>query len=251
MAIIRFNLDDIKPLVEHALASKKHRLTFGMMFDPKYHHDDVVLPEGAMPRDAHIDPTKVKPFLLLAKDDGVYLVSSGLPLLPGKDTASQCAYAHGMGPGSHATESSSLGNSDFTEAIDIGPIAKAIALGAKRMHIHWQEDNFEIVFDPPKPSFSRAERVAAEEASGGATDKPKWASPGMAYKGAIFGFDTNVVFQKVGRGLIVHERDLLDWQPGKGQAVTITYPPMNEARATVVDGIAAAPARKRAIGPDQ
>lgn len=52
----------------------------------------------------------------------------------------------------------------------------------------------------------------------------QWAEPGKVHKGNIVGFDTNVVFQIVGRKLVMHDKSLLPHIPGKATKVAIAYP---------------------------
>lgn len=230
MAKLVFDIDALKPIAAHARESKAHRATFGMFFDP------TLWKEGAAPNAEgwvepdQIDNSKIPAHLQLVKDRGVYLMSSGLPrLLDASDGAGKralVAYAQGLGPNDPWDAWQRVSGDDFVEQIDLAFVEKAIALGARHLNVHLSADKVALDFDHAVarelPSYNSSELKRIHELSG-STARPKWAEPGKAYSGAIFGYDTNVVMQKVGRGLVIHDKALLEEIPQKGSKVLITY----------------------------
>ncbi|MEV0269825.1 hypothetical protein AB0H43_13690 [Hamadaea sp. NPDC050747] len=98
MITLKFALTDVLTLAEHAAAAPEHAATL----DP----------------DLAAQPSR--PRLMWFKDDGTYLMSSGIPGLltdPGDPESNVVVYAHGYGPGSrqdlgHIEE---IGGNDFIE----------------------------------------------------------------------------------------------------------------------------------------
>ncbi len=88
---LRFNVADLKPLVEHALAAKE--------WSKQWTEDD---------------SAKAEPALILVKDEGAYLMSNGLPILPRTpgdlSKGSLVIYALGYSP-----EDGHIGGDDWAE----------------------------------------------------------------------------------------------------------------------------------------
>ncbi|MFF2618528.1 DUF3085 domain-containing protein [Kitasatospora sp. NPDC058046] len=88
--LLRFPLADILPLAEHAAAAPDHRAS---------PYSDA---SGAC--------------LIWAKDNGTYIMSNGLPHLPGKDTHHHVVHADGWGPGTEdGLCDTPVGGDDFAE----------------------------------------------------------------------------------------------------------------------------------------
>ncbi|MEV7931293.1 DUF3085 domain-containing protein [Kitasatospora sp. NPDC088779] len=88
--LLRFPLADILPLAEHAAAAPDHRTS---------PYSDA---SGAC--------------LIWVKDDGTYIMSNGLPHLPGKNIHHHVVHADGWGPGTEDELSDTpVGGHDFAE----------------------------------------------------------------------------------------------------------------------------------------
>lgn len=247
MAKLVFDIEALKPIVAHAHASATHSATYNMLADPAYWKEGATPHEGGWVKSEDIDPSKVPAHLQLAKDHGVYLLSSGTPRLMDpadpKGERSLVAYAKGMGPDDGWDAWQTLGGDDFVESIDLAFVKKAIDLGAKRLKITLTATKLSLDFEherdtPPQPIRQRP-RVSAYEAQtakalAGTGKSARWALAGQTFTGAIYGFDTHVMFQKSGRSLIVHEKALLPMPyPQKGDTVRIVYPAAVDGVATV------------------
>lgn len=91
--LFRFTMSDLRPLIRHARESPEHRLAYGES-GPGGHS------------------------LWLVRDQGVYLMSNGSPILPRGDEGSdsfdsRVVYASGYGPGSH------VAGDDFVETLPL------------------------------------------------------------------------------------------------------------------------------------
>jgi hypothetical protein len=236
---LRFDLEALRPIVEHALTSKEHEPTLDMRADPTYWKT------GAAP-DAYgcaalkdMELGKVPGHLKLAKDRGVYMLSSGLPKqeYPEGKTKVRVAYARGMGVADGYDAWSRVGGDDFVERIDLDFVARAIAKGDKQLTIELTAHSLRIAFERDlereRPPINIRE-IQAVERLVGASAKRDWAKPGQTYDGPIVGYDTHVTLQKVGRRVVLHEKALLpDPRPERGDKVRIGYPADDNAVATV------------------
>ena len=230
MAKLVFDLDALKDIVKHTRACKEHSATFAMVRDPLCWKEGAVPDANGWVKPGQIDSAKVPAHLQLVKDHGVYLMSSGIPrLLDPADatgTRSLVVYAQGMGPDDSWHAWQSVGGDDFAEQIDLDFVEKALASGAKHLNVHLTADklslDFDRVIERPRPQYNSAE-LARIHALSWSTARPKWAEAGKKYEGVIYGYDTYIVMQKVGRGLVVHEKSLLSEIPQKGSRVQIAY----------------------------
>ena len=114
LSTLRFDIEVVKKLHEHAKACERHRLSFAGQ-DRLYGEDGNDEPQE--------DKEKAAPAVLhLAKDDGIYLMSSGLPGLKGDDGKSMVCYAKGFDPrindNYYNDARHAVGGDDFVEDID-------------------------------------------------------------------------------------------------------------------------------------
>jgi hypothetical protein len=159
MALLIFKAQDLKPIVEHALASPAHTPTYAMQLDPAYWREGAKVAPGGWPGPEDLDLSKVKPHLQLVKDEGVYLMSSGSPRLIDPSVQggmrSLVAYAEGMGPEDGWESWQAVGGDDFVEHVDVGFIKKALDLGADAIRITLTESSLAIDFEYPKGAPSK------------------------------------------------------------------------------------------------
>ncbi|MFD9067553.1 hypothetical protein ACFVZ3_39235 [Kitasatospora purpeofusca] len=132
--LLRFPLADILPLAEHAAAAPKHRTS-------PY--------SGA-----------TGACLVWVKNDGTYIMSNGLPHLPGKDTHHHVVHADGWGPGTeNDLGETPVGGHDFAEHLPLNDplssdpadtmleqIRAAVADGLCWLELEVSEDSVVIVY---------------------------------------------------------------------------------------------------------
>lgn len=120
-----FDVEQMRPLVEHSRKSEKHRGTYGQ-------------PEAV-------------PGLLFVHDQGVYLMSNGDPglLLPGEAIRHQVVYALEMSPDDSdcwENAEAAVGGDDFVEVIELSIILPSIEAGMKQFVIRADEENLHMFF---------------------------------------------------------------------------------------------------------
>ncbi len=100
--ILRFNVGEVRKLYNHSMAAKEHFASARDAFEDKYHKGGkVVMQDGVEWPDAkNIDTTLIPAAICLVGDQGVYLMSNGLPpmLVEGSETKRVVAYAKGVDP---------------------------------------------------------------------------------------------------------------------------------------------------------
>jgi len=79
-----FAVQDVLPLVDHALSAESHQPTYDQLGDPRFRLDGDDLLSDDHPnidkfKEDQIDATLLPPALILVKDRGLYLLSSGRP----------------------------------------------------------------------------------------------------------------------------------------------------------------------------
>lgn len=241
MPTFKFDMADLRPLIEHALAASEHTPTFGMLDDPSILKQGVSLKKGAFARHDEIDFSKIPPHLQLVKDDGAYLMSSGRPLLPGDGTLNKIVYAKGFRP-----EDGHIGGDDYVESLDIEHFKQALDRGEKSATVRVSETNLSLSFAGaprpkqerarPRPAYSKSALLAAVLSSGADAKKSMWANPNGSYEGEVVFYDSAVMFQKVDDKIVAHELALLpDPRPEPRSIATIAYPAQRDAKATIVD----------------
>jgi len=148
MARLTFKIEELKPLVAHALTSATHSPTFNMLLNPAFLKKGAKLGTKGWAEPEDLDPAKIPAHLVLVKDAGVYLLSSGLPrLMDPKDPkgqSSMAAYAKGMRPEDGWDAWQILGGDDFAEQIDLAFVKKAIDGGARHLVIDISETQISL-----------------------------------------------------------------------------------------------------------
>lgn len=128
--MLKFNLLEVKPILEHATQATSHKKTYGQ--------------EGV-----------AKAGLWLVKDEGVYLMSNGDPAqqspvagLPNATPLRVC-YAIGHNPRFNNTWESDrdeCGGDDFVQFIDADIVQRGIAAGFRYLKIKMDTRTFAISF---------------------------------------------------------------------------------------------------------
>lgn len=132
MANLRFNVDELRPLIAHSEAATKHRMAYGQH--------------------------KQEPGLMLVKDSGIYLMSTGLPGLLRADSTPEnthnvVVYALGFKPDdedSYDKCRDAVGGDDFSEVLPLAWFTKAREVGATSVTIRFGKRQIGIAYALPK-----------------------------------------------------------------------------------------------------
>ena len=117
MAILKFNLDDVRNLVKATLGrGTGYRLNGNQTFDPAFAKPGVVLGAYGLNSD-QIDTSKIPPALWLVHDDGVYLLSNSIG-------CELVVYAEGLGVDEYEEARSAVGGDDFCDALPLDDVLK-------------------------------------------------------------------------------------------------------------------------------
>jgi hypothetical protein len=145
MATLLFDIQALRPIIDHASVATRHAPTFSMMLDPQYLKPGRQMnAHGYIDKD-DIDDTKVEAHLQLVKDRGCYLMSSGVPrLLDPTDASgqrSQVVYADGMRPEDGPWATDELGGDDFVEVVNLAFARKIASDGASHLVVEITESS--------------------------------------------------------------------------------------------------------------
>lgn len=102
--VFRFNASKVLELIEHSESAPSQHVIWDDLFTPALWRDDATCNEHGYVDEDGVDPNKIAPRLLWVKDDGVYLMSAGLPLLeldPAHPDGNYAVYAKDFGPDVH------------------------------------------------------------------------------------------------------------------------------------------------------
>lgn len=113
MGTLEFDGDDVREIFEHSRDSKQHRGVYG---------------------------SKPEPALILVHDEGVYLMSAGLPALPRPEQkGNKVVYAKGCHPQLdedwYAEAQDLVGGDDFAEALPLSMFESIFALDLQGINI--------------------------------------------------------------------------------------------------------------------
>lgn len=114
MTRLSFNMDAVMKHVAHAEQAEEHRQTYG--------YDNT------------------GPALALVKDEGIYLMSNGLPMLNGGGP-DNVVYAAGYGPDNYDGCRAAVGGDDFAERISIDDVRQIHDYGADTLVIELTENS--------------------------------------------------------------------------------------------------------------
>lgn len=97
---LTFDKNEVAKRVAHAKAAKTHSPSCEDLFNAAYHRGGVVREKNGWPDSSNIDKALIPAALHLVKDQGVYLLSNGLPILPKSDgkPGSEVVYAREASP---------------------------------------------------------------------------------------------------------------------------------------------------------
>jgi hypothetical protein len=121
MARLTFDADELRPIIAHALSQTRHSPTFGQLMDATYLKDGKTLRDDGFASPEDVDYGKIPAALHFVKDQGIYLMSSGVERdLVGPNRA-RVAYAQGAHPEKdgdwYEFARAAVGGDDFVEAL--------------------------------------------------------------------------------------------------------------------------------------
>lgn len=133
MAILTFEAEEVRKILEHSRTAPNHRAAFGQK--------------------------NPEPGLLLVGDEGVYLMSNGIPRLmadgtvgdPKQEGRSFCVHAEGMNPETDDPEMvwdrkcATFGGSDGSDYIPAEDVAQGLSDSSDKFQIQISENQFGII----------------------------------------------------------------------------------------------------------
>ncbi|MCA2999648.1 MAG: DUF3085 domain-containing protein [Rhodocyclaceae bacterium] len=134
MATLKFSTAEVRKLVDHAKAAKEHSANFEHLLDKQFAKEGAVPNAHGLYRSEDMDLTKIPAALDFVKDAGIYVMSNGLPSLPGTSTRNYVVYAETYGADADYDHiRRAAGGDDFAEALPLHlfeePLAQAEKLG--------------------------------------------------------------------------------------------------------------------------
>jgi len=130
--ILNFKLAAVAELIAHAASCTQHSPIFADLADPTV--------KDGFKKPGDVDPKTVPARLLLVKDTGVYLMSSGTPGIPHKagGEGQHVVYAEGLGPDAdYDTIRDAVGGDDFVEGLPLPTVMEAVGLLPHLSHDEW------------------------------------------------------------------------------------------------------------------
>lgn len=158
MKTLTFDIDKLAQLAHHAVDAPSHTFGYDLLFDPEYHKGGTIVEKDGWPDKANIDHAKVRPALLLVKDQGVYFMSNGVPELPRNADDAHVVYANEVNPRQmpfdqwYENGRSIMGGDDSVLTLFDWPeaVLKAQAEGAKQIRVKVTSNSMEL-----EPVFER------------------------------------------------------------------------------------------------
>lgn len=124
---VEFNKENVRKLVDHALAHPLMSPTFTHLSEKKYWKKDTVPGEHGWAKAEDVDASKIEPYLMLVKDSGIYLMSGSATPLPGTETLNHVVYAEGLDENADWDEVRRIaGGDDFGEPLPLSWFVQAI-----------------------------------------------------------------------------------------------------------------------------
>ncbi len=246
MPTLIFDAEQVRELYEHAKAASSHSATFEHLLDPAFLKAGESMPANGVMRPDQADNAKIPAHLILVKDQGVYLMSSGNPPLAGKRDAKSpngtpyrpmhhVVFADGLGADADYEDLSAVSGDDFAEAIPLDLFGPAMESGAKTLSLRLTETQIRISFSGiPKPEIERPKVdpswLAYIEKQIPPVRKTLWAEERGTYRGAIVGVDEHAVAQYVETPglLVLHEKADMGRAVRLGEILRIRYPKRNQ-----------------------
>ena len=160
--LLFFDMDEVRALYEHSKASDTHMMTYGQDREAVTERQDGLV--RLVTDTAHADSADQAealygaPHLWLAKDDGVYLMSPGVPALMDAENPERrrVAYARGYRPnpdlrfdGAVWDRAHELSGDDFTELVELGWVEIALEEGLDEFVLSFDHDQVALMMPAP------------------------------------------------------------------------------------------------------
>lgn len=143
-----FKVKDVVRLLEHSEQAPLQRVLMEDLVNPEVWKDGLEsAPAEDLAKDEDVDLSKLPKRLIFVKDDGAYLMSGGLPALPGKGHPNHVLYAVGYGPDDdHDRLRDDFGGDDFAEGIETADVRVILSKSPKatRFVISVESDCFSL-----------------------------------------------------------------------------------------------------------
>lgn len=166
MHTITFDIAKLARLAQHAVDAPEHTFGYDVLFEAEYHKGGKNVEKGGWPDKDNIDKSKLKPALILVKDQGIYFMSNGVPELPRTEDESHVVYANECNPRTMKFEQwydagrTIMGGDDTVITLFDWPVVvlKAQADGATAIKVRVSPTSLQIAAWSPKPRSAPRER---------------------------------------------------------------------------------------------
>jgi hypothetical protein len=123
MAKLVFHAESLRPIIKWTLEHAPHSPTYAQQLDRTFWREGVNIKAGEWPRPEQLALEKIPPALHMAKDDGIYLLSSSAARDIAEGQTSRVVYANGYNPTTDEDVwekcREAVGGDDFVEALPI------------------------------------------------------------------------------------------------------------------------------------
>lgn len=164
------DMELLRKLVDHVKTSPDRSIGSDDLFDPKYHKGGVIKnDENGWPLQDNIDMDKVPPALFLVKDQGVYLMSSGIPNLKdpkaNDENRSLVLYADGLNPEKNEFDDwwnkaiDIMGGDDCCISLEISFFEKALRNKADKVIIAVTPSQVSAGYTVPKKAVKAGAKI--------------------------------------------------------------------------------------------
>lgn len=127
MSELIFSAEELRPVIQYTVDSKRHTPTFAQMYEEKHWKKGAKMPASGFPTGDMIDHARVEGSCHFVKDDGIYIMSSAAERDIIKDPdgkeRSRVVYAIGYDPRKNEdvweASRAAVGGDDFVEALPL------------------------------------------------------------------------------------------------------------------------------------
>lgn len=150
--LLRFAIAELLPILTHSETATAQKPSFEDLLNPDVWKAGATANAGGYVDADQVDTAKLEPSILFVKDEGVYLMSNGTPMLPdaARPGRSLVLYAEGLGAtADYELVREAVGGDDFAERLPISLLRGVIAErpGATHLIIRYGEESLEFDAD--------------------------------------------------------------------------------------------------------
>lgn len=162
---LTFPIDALARLAQHAVDSREFTHGYDVLFDAAHHKGGKIVEKDGWPDKDNIDKSTLKPALMLVKDQGVYMMSNGIPAPP-RDNDQHVVYATEADPKAlpfdtwYESGRRIMGGDDTVITLFGWPeeVLKAQAEGAEEIQVSVTRDELKFIAVFPKQATRTRER---------------------------------------------------------------------------------------------